>query len=276
MSSETSHNTPLEHPVRVAQNHSEPDCRALIVAARHDLIEEVVEFLRRMKRRGEKELGRNPYSEDLLPFFQKYAWRVIEVRDKEVILAASSLKEARERIQSAIGRLLNEICKRRELVQGKTKPAGIWIRTVMQARRAADFNIAITPFGEYDYRIFLYPKRRQLGVLLRVQATMLEQEFFDNAKNRQDSALKPSVELPDTAKRRTGNRKFSRRADWLRRHMLHLGLSVAELAQSAKLNEKTIRNARNGHSISEGTQKVIIDALSTKGPKISYDEIPNC
>ena len=45
--------------------------QAMLSGARKQLLEGVIEFLRKMKNGGESELGHNPRSEDLIPYFQQ-------------------------------------------------------------------------------------------------------------------------------------------------------------------------------------------------------------
>lgn len=271
-----------------------------MTAAHRELLEKVIEFLRSMKRGGEKDLQRNPHSEDLLPFFQEYAWRGIEVRDKESILAAPSLKEAKERIAAAIDRALQEVCKRREVVEGKTKPEGIWFTAVREACQATDFNIAITPFGTYDCRAFLSPKRQQLAALLRVQAETLVQEFLDGLKSRGEPATPPDAAeyMPaqkdsrggESSKESQGENlpkessgpvvaammRFPKRAEWLQERLTERNWTITHFEKTGEgPSRKTVSRILNGEPVSKGSLRKLAHSLcGYKGFRVLLQDIP--
>jgi hypothetical protein len=244
--------------------------------ARQRLQEDVIGFLRRMKERGESALGRNPNAEDLLPYFQRYAWSIIEAKHKGAILATPSLSEAKVRIQAAVDNVLAPICKRSRREGGRaTQRAGIWLRTVKIAADAVDLGDWKTPFGRYNQRVFMSPRRRQLRALLLVQAQTLIQEFVKlRAKESaatQSNFTQPRVEIVP---------QFPKRAQWLKERLRERDWNTGSFNLSGGPDRKTIHKILRGESVTETTLDKAAEALSSyRGPRqlkrISRAEIPN-
>lgn len=229
------------------------------------------------------------------------------MRDKDNILVAPSVKEAKKRILSAIDRALDQICKRRKIVDGKIASAGDWFRTVKAACRATNFNIAKTPFGKYDYRAFLHPTRQQLGALLRVQARALMQEFLDRCKNQDEPATPPeaALDIPahegsqggaspkdaawqgtqgqppltNTPGRTVGEiKQFPKRAKWLDERLIERGWNVSTFDQNNDgPSRKTVSLITYGKRVSRRSLVKLARALSTNTefPPVMFKDIPN-
>lgn len=263
MSSETDDKPQLTQPVQPSPRQVSADQKLLIWAARRQLLDDVIGFLKWMKGGGESDLGRNPNAEDLLPFFEKYAWSVITTRDKEEIIAASSEREVRNKAAFAIERVLGEICRRPRIVNGKRKPGGIWLRTVKHACRVTAFNIAITEFGEYDSRVFLWPKRQQLRALLEVRTMSLVQEFLAR-KTRENEA--------PAATGGAARMRFPERARWFQQRLYERGWGPPEFAEIAGVDAKTIRQILNGQNVRPSTLAAVARAFAKQDAGKDKDE----
>src|SRR6185312_1402430 len=109
-------------------------------SARRQLELDVMNFLREMKDGGERQLGRNPNSGDLLPYFGTYAQTVFDAEVQELLPLAASTREKYNLLREAVRRTIEAIC-------GKE---GVWYRTVRISGIAVDLGTWITPFGAYS------------------------------------------------------------------------------------------------------------------------------
>jgi hypothetical protein len=242
------------------KDHSYASQQACISEARTRLLEGVIEFLRKMKKGGESQLGRNPFSEDLIPYFQRYAWSVIEARYKEQIVTATSLSQAQALIRESVDAVIETICKKRELVDGKTRPAGVWLRTIKHACKAVDLGTWITAFGTYDQTVFLHPQRRQLRSLLLVQAHELVTEFWNRKAIEGASPVDAGNQSigPESA-----HMEFPDRAKWLQDRISERDWNLSTFESRQGPDRKTIRRIINGIKVSEMSLRKVAKALST-------------
>lgn len=240
----------------------------LLSTARHRLQQDLIEFLRKTKNGGEEELGRNPESGDLTPFFQRYAWSLIEARYKEEILAKPSIDAANQLIRFSIEHLVDKICS----VKAKNKkqiPAMIWARTVNLACRGVGLKSRKTRFGVYGPSTFMTPQQEQLHALLLLQSRELQAEFWrrraiaaeSSDENRAENTAGVDVEI---------NGPYRKRALWLRDQMAKKGWGTTNLSKHNGPTEKTTNSVLQGRRALQTT----ITALA-KAFNVPPSSIPN-
>jgi hypothetical protein len=212
----------------------------------------VIEFLRKMKKGGESELGHNPSSEDLLPYFQRYAWSVIEARNKEEIVNATSISKAQALIRNAVETVVYAICRLGKTVDGTKKPSEVWFQTIKHASRAVTFGSWTTDYGTYDQTAFSHPPHMQLRALLLVQGRELVTQFWsrkameDQSARIDDPTAPPAVPVAPNA-----------------------GPTKGRLGG-------TTRRIYKGLPVRQMTLDKVADALSKKLSKVSPSDIPKC
>lgn len=264
--------------------------QARLSEARQRLLEDVIEFLRRMKNRGELEIGRNPFSEDLIPYFLRYAGTVIEARYREEIVHAASLSEARTLIRNAVDMVVKAICKRSEIAAGTRKSSGVWFLTIKQACSAVNFNICMTDYGTYDQTAFSYRPQMQMRALLLVKARELETEFWKRKAidDRSAPTADPIVPLDDfiaqapdptraePAETSDAKGHFPVRAKWLEDRLRERGWSPQEFYNHRGPDRGTTRRIRKGLPVRAMTLDKVAEGLSKKHSNVSPSDIPNC
>ena len=268
--------------------------QATLSEARKRLEEDVIEFLLKMKNGGESELGHIPGSQDLIPFFQRYALSVIEMRNKEKIVNAGSISEARALIHNAVDVAVMTICKRGKTVHGKRKHAGVWFPTIKHACKAVNLGWWTTKYGTYDKTAFSRPPHVQLREFLLVQMQALETEFW-NRKAIQDQSVpwvdpiapiadssadpitavdSPTDAMPDAAS--AVKRHFPARAKWLKDRLYERGWSPQEFENKGGPHRTTTtRKLLKGLPVRPMTLEKVAEALTMKKPAVSPAEIPN-
>jgi hypothetical protein len=123
------------------QSQREATQNAQLSAALQQVEMDVIGFLQKLKDSKPPELERKPMSEDLLPFFEKYAWSAIEILFKDRILAVSSVDEARSLIKKSVDLVTNKICKRGVVQDDDVVSGGVWWMTVGQACKAVSLEL---------------------------------------------------------------------------------------------------------------------------------------
>jgi hypothetical protein len=155
--------------------------------ARQQLESELIGFLEKMRAGGEKEIGRNPSSADLIPFFQTYGNACLDAELRER-LPFTSVSRGRAAIEHAVRRVIESICKK----------DGVWRRAVNDACSAVDLGTWITQFGEYDKSAFARPKRMQLEPRLRSYANRWRAEMWKyEAESAERSSEQGAQREPD-------------------------------------------------------------------------------
>jgi len=218
---------------------------------------------------GEEELGRNPNSGDLLPFFQRYAWALIEARYKEKIVTQSSIEAANKLIRFSIGQVVDRVC-RAQAIDGMSMPPRIWFQTVRLACEGTGLKSKRTRFGLYKRATFLHPRRKQLRALLLAQSRELQAEFW-NRRTVAERARQEDSFVDDGWQSIKVVGRFSKRAKWLRDHMIEKGWGPTILLNNNGPTEKTTHSILAGHSINQSTIKALSTAFG-----VLPSEIPNC
>lgn len=238
-----------------------------------------------MKDGGELELGHNPRSEGLIPYFQRYAFSVIEMRSKEEIVNAASISEARALIRNAVDMAVMAICKRDKIVDGRRKLAGVWLPTIEHACKAVNLGSWTTEYGTYDQTAFSRPPHMQLRALLLVQVRALETEFWNRkAKNDQSAPLAdPIAGAADPTNGESGETSgakghFPLRAKWLSDRLYERGWSPHVFYSNGGPDRGTTRRILNGLPVRPMTLEKVADGLSKskKCASVSPSDIPNC
>jgi hypothetical protein len=258
--------------------------QARLSEVRKRLLEDVIEFLSKMKNGGESELGHNPRSEDLIPCFQRYALSVIEARSKEEIVNAASISEARALIRNAVDMVVRAICRRGKIVDGTRKPPGVWLQTIQHACKAVNLGSWTTEYGTYDQTAFFHPPHKQLRAFLLVQAHELETQFWNHrAKNDQSAPLAdhiaPAADSTNGESRgQTSDAKgpFPGRAKWLDERLYERAWSPHEFYSHGGPDRGTTRRILDGLPVRLMTLDKVAEGLSKKHSKVSPSDIPNC
>lgn len=264
--------------------------QARLSEARKRLLEDVIDFLRKMKNGGESELGHNPRSEDLIPYFQRYAFSLIEVRSKEEILNAASISEARALIRDAVDVAVMAVCKRARKVDGTRKPAGVWFPTIKHACTAVNLGSWTTQYGTYDQTAFARPSHMQLRSLLLVQVRDLETQFWNRIAVEGGSApiadrtthltdpIGPSDVSSKTEPVAPSDVKghFPERAKWLKARLYERGWSPHVLFSHRGPDRGTTRRILKGLPVRPMTLDKVAEGLSwsKKYPNVSPKDIP--
>jgi hypothetical protein len=239
--------------------------------------EDIVDFLRKMKEGGESELGRNPNTDDLLPFFERYAASLIDAEYKQAILDAPSLPEARARIWTAIQKVVTDICRTRKEKDGlETQRPGDWQRTIKVAADAVDFCDWTTEYGTYSRKSLMRPKPQQLRALLLIQyAQPLVQEYT----RRRATGLLSTPSTRPVSQDETAS-AFPVRAEWLKERLRDRDWSVAMLIKKGDgPDRKTIRKMMVGDRVTEATLVAVLKGLNNyRGnppvPQLFLSDIP--
>jgi DNA-binding Xre family transcriptional regulator len=255
---------------------SRAEQQARISEARHRLLKDVIGFLRKMKNGGESSLGRNPSSEDLLPYFETYAWCIIETRDGGQIVSASSMSEVRRMIRASLDRAVELICRRGEFEGGEIKGGGVWWLTTDRACKAVDLGAWTTAYGTYTKAAFLHPKRMQLRALLLIRAQELVTKFWDrNTEEGQNAApINHTNQTPEQASGAIVT--FLKRAQWLKDCMKERGWSADDLASKSGITSKTVRRVLKGSGSHASTLESIAKGLSKAHSQVAVATVPDC
>jgi hypothetical protein len=239
------------------------------------LQQNLIDFLSGMKQGGESELERTPTAGDLIPYFEPFAWSILNAWHKKAILAAPSFPEAKARINAAIDSVVTEICQKPIRKSGRTTRAGVWFRAVEIAADAVDLGTRTTQFGEYGRATFMHPKRTQLKVLLQVKAQTLLQEFLSLQARESEATQNDRGEGPTEARA-----AFPIRAQWLKACLSERNWNMASFHAKGGPDRKTTRKILRGDAVSESTLERVAQALSKSHrnpplPPISRSDIPN-
>jgi hypothetical protein len=233
----------------------------------------VIGFLQKaITKGGEAELGHKPQSEDMVPFFQKYAWTLVKVRLERCLMSFSTEDELLRLIEEFIPRVVAEICSKGTIEEGSITGGGVWWRTVDSACNAVNLGVRHGLFGTYDRFAFLRPSRVQLKELLLADAHELMTDFWLRRANQDEFA---------TAGDRKGaiadGVEFPNRAAWIRQRLDERDWSQSEIATyKGGPDRKTIRRILNGEPVSTGTLQKVAIALSKHSglPKVLVSDIP--
>jgi hypothetical protein len=228
--------------------------------ARRQLEEKLRQFFESMKEKGEEKLGRNPRSEDLVPYFREYAahWLKAEAQEwgaqtplrNEMILPW---------LGGAMSRIVHQICTRE----------GVWVRAVLIAGQAANFGSSTTRFGTYTPQKLTKPKPEQLKALMVIDARDIQAELVRKAAGVEAGAS-TGVGKSD----RDQLKKYPGRAAWLYEQLRIRAWSPQVLREHKGPDRKTTGRILHGLPVRFMTLEKLADSLSAK-VKVTSIEIPN-
>jgi len=251
------------------------DVNVQISEARHRLVKSVINFLRSMKKGGESELKRLPTPEDLLPFFEDFAWAVIQAQYRAPMLEATSIERFNKNFREAIEVVVEEICAKGTLKHSEILGGGTWWRTIDDARRAVDFGWWETEYGDYGPQRLLKPRRQQLKSLLLARVYELQAEFWrTHSTNNLPAPI--SVAARPTGSRR-GATKFPNRARWVQNHLTKRAWSPQTLYENNGPDRATTRRMLAGQNVRPMSIEKLTSALSraNKAAEVTPEDVPH-
>lgn len=237
-----------------------------VLEAQNQAQQELISFLSEWKQ-GLKLLGHNLSGEDLVPFFQRYAWTLIKIRYGENILGAPSSETATKIIRASIDKVLEDICGRNG---HKAANPGIWCQMVKLACKAVNLWFWETSDGEFSRGLLFRPKRAQLRALLLAQGSELLIEYRKSVP-KQD---RPQLEgIPPATKPAEPKHQLPLFAQWLEARMGERNWNWAKLISYSKADPKTIRKIYKGEKITQKPLAKLANGLSKKFGVILPSEI---
>jgi hypothetical protein len=248
-------------PTSSPQSLSQAAQKAILSKARQQVEIDVIHFLQGVDGGNFSETERNPNSADLLPFFEKYAWSVMEAQYRDRIFLAPSVSKAQTLIEKAIDLITDYICKKGVAEEGKIVSGGVWPLTVWRACEAVDFYGVEDKNGEvkYNWSTFARPRRGQLRARLRVKTRKLVTEFWEQKADTKSSS--DSVSYPE-------------RARWLKKEMYKRGIDAPALAGKSRLTPKTVQKILDGEGVRNSTLQQLANGLSENEDKVLVSDIP--
>ncbi len=227
-------------------------------------------FLQNMKQGGEKELGHNPSSADLLPIFLQYCRAVVKARYGSWIESSPTPEVLNKRIERAIAGTLNTI-RTRPTKESRPAKKGVWPRSVQKACGAAGLNLWTTEFGTYSPKSLMRPPLAQLEALLQINSLEFKTAFW----RANEGQAKPDPHKPVRLKEsKSGGYPFPNRAKWTRAELNNRGFAIGRID---KLDHHTMQRILRGQRVHEGSLEKLLECLN-KAPKkgiLDRTDIPN-
>jgi hypothetical protein len=226
------------------------------IEARCKLQDEVTAFLSAMRADAELLLGRNPVSEDLLPFFLDYWKAVFEAETNERLLLAISLPEKIRVLNTVLTKIHDQICSAND---------GVWSRTVSLGCNAVNFGSWNAGYGAYDRGALIVPRRKQLWAKLRIfamhRALELAKDAEANTLTKPIGAARQSDAnlSPDAPK----SARISYRKNYLQIIMDENHWTKQMLAKKSGISEGTIRNIFRERDVGPTSLATIEENLSS-------------
>jgi hypothetical protein len=150
--------------------------RAAEAKAEDELGVEVTKFFQGCKKPSfvEEELGRKPFSVDLVPFFQQYATAVFEAAALELLEDIDSAEDFRSQL-----RIL-----RQAIVDRIAAEHGVWRRVVAYSCQSVDMGAWSSQYGFYGPSDFLRPHRIPIRGALSLCMKRCEKWAWDQRAER--------------------------------------------------------------------------------------------
>ena len=244
--------------------------RTARIKARKNLESHVVEFLEQMKRDGVRELGRNPNSEDLVPYFSVYAGAMLrtEMLEWETIARPNDLDRL---LRAAMASILDEICGHE----------GLWHKVVTLACEAVNLGSWKTKFGWYECKVLMSPRRLELRARLNIAAKgvvvdLRQLAMASSSASGVESAIPPDGDaFSSHSTSSVAKSEFPDRAVWLTKQMDHRGWGPQQLHDAGGPDPKTIRRILAGKRVHATTRGAVAKALSTVFSSVDGADMPN-
>jgi hypothetical protein len=225
-------------------------------SAEGTLSNEIVKFLRFCKENGEQKLGRNPYSADLLQYFQNYAETVIEAEVQERLSEEMTAPKCIRTLKLVISNVVYEISRRR----------GTWWRIVFPACQLVNLGFWTTRYGTYTSSDLLHPPAMQLRAGLQLWAKRFEPDWWSKMATQE---VESQVGAPCASSKPS-------RAEWIRAQLKECGWSSSDPIGFGGPDRKTVERIMRGERVHNNSLKKIAVALSAgRKTPMSVSDIPD-